>query len=253
MEPMQTISATRPAPRLGSIVGGTLVGATLLAAGLGFAFLVIETPLLTRLVPAGGGSAELAVAVFIWVLALVAGAGLSIAGTNRLAATLATVRTGQSARPPVTRMLSHLPGDIVVATGVVPDDGRPIPELVVGPFGIAVIHELRPREIIRSVGSGWEKRTSKGWVPIEYPVDRVNRDAERIRHWLTTGDMDFVVRVYAALVTTDDRIPRSPVCAVISPEQIPAWFEALPPQRSLTAGRRARLLDRIRAATSARR
>ncbi len=107
-------------------------------------------------------------------------------------------------------MLSHLPGDIVVATGVVPDDGRPIPELVVGPFGIAVIHELRPREIIRPVGSGWEKRTSKGWVPTEYPVDRVNRDAERIRHWLTTGDMDFVVRVYAALVTTDSRIPRSP-------------------------------------------
>lgn len=253
MDAMQTISATRPAPRLGSIVGGTVVGATLLAAGLGFAFLVIETPLLSRLIPTDAGSVQLAVAVFVWVLALVAGAGLSIAGTNRLAATLATVRTGAAARPPVTRILSRLGDEVVVATGVVPDDGRPIPELVIGPFGIAVVHELRSREIIRQVGSGWEKRTSRGWVPTEYPVDRVNRDAERIRHWLTTGDMDFVVRVYAALVTTDDRIPRSPVCAVISPEQIPAWFEALPPQRTLTAGRRARLLDRIRAATSGRR
>ena len=250
---MQTISATRPAPRLGSIIGGTLFGATLLAAGLGFAFLVIETPLVSRLIPTSGGSVQLAAAVFIWVLALVGGAGLSIAGTNRLAATVAAVRTGAAARPPVTRMLSRLPDDIVAAIGVVPDEGRPIPELVVGPFGVAVVHELGPREIIRSVGSGWERRTSRGWVPTEYPVDRVNRDAERVRHWLTTGDMDFVVRVYAALVTTDSRIPRSPVCAVVSPEQIPAWFEALPPQRSLTAGRRARLLDRIRAATPGRR
>jgi hypothetical protein len=252
MVAMQTISASRPS-RLGSIVGRTLVGATLVAAGLGFAFLVIETPLIPRLVPANGGSVALGAAVFIWMLALVAGAGLSIAGANRLAATVAAVRTGTAGDPPVTRMRSRLPADIVAAVGLVPDEGRPIPELVVGPFGIAVVHELSPRAIIRPVGVGWEKRTSRGWVPIEYPLDRVNRDAERVRHWLTIADMDFVVRVYAALVTTDQRIPRSPGCAVISPEQIPAWFEALPPQRSMTAGRRARLLDRIRASTPARR
>jgi hypothetical protein len=252
MVAMQTISASRPSPRLGSIVSGTLVGATMVAAGLGFGFLVIETPLVSQLVPDSQGSVKLAAAVFIWVMALVVGAGLSIAGTNRLAATMAVVRTGRAGRAPVTRMRSRLPADIVAAIGVVPDDGHPIPELVVGPFGIAVVHELGPRDIIRQVGSGWERRTSRGWVPTEYPVDRVNRDAERIRHWLTSGDMDFVVRVYAALVTTDERIPRSPTCAVISADQIPAWFEALPPQRSMTAGRRARLLERIRAATPGR-
>jgi hypothetical protein len=249
---MQTVSASRPASRLGSIVGRTLFGATLVAAGLGFVFLVIETPLIVRLVPASGGSFQLAAAVFIWMLALVAGAGLSIAGMNRLAATMAAVRSGATAGPPVTRLRSRLPADIVATVGVVPDGGRPIPELVVGPFGIAVVHELGPREIIRSVGSGWERRTSRGWVPVEYPVERVNRDAERIRHWLNTGDMDFVVRVYAALVTTDQHIPRSPVCAVISPDQIPAWFEALPVQRSMTAARRGRLLDRVRAAPARR-
>ena len=92
-------------------------------------------------------------AMFIWVLALIAGAGFSIAGTNRLAATVAAVRTGLAKRTPVVRMLSHLPDEVVVATNVVPDDGRPIPELVVGPFGVAVVHELGPRDAIRPVGS----------------------------------------------------------------------------------------------------
>ena len=49
-------------------------------------------------------------------------------------------------------MLSSLPEDVMVATDVMPNDGRPIPELVVGPFGVAVVHELGPREAIRRVG-----------------------------------------------------------------------------------------------------
>jgi hypothetical protein len=245
---MQTVSASRPTHRLGSIVGRTLFGATLVATGLGFALIVIETPLVPRLVPfVGSGSTGLAVAVFVWVLALVAGAGLSIAGANRLAATVSSVKTGSPTRPPVTRMLSTLGDDVVVATAVRPDDGRPIPELVVGPFGLAVVHELGPREIVRHTGYTWERRTARGWLPIESPVDRVSRDADRIRHWLAGGDLEFVVRVYAVLVTADGRISRSAQCAVIGAEQIPAWFEALPPQRSLSAGRRERLLDRIRA------
>jgi hypothetical protein len=245
MVAMQTISS-RPRQRLGSIVGRTLFGATLVAVGLGFALIVIETPLVSRLVPsAGSGSTTLAVAVFIWVLALVAGAGLSIAGANRLAATVAAVRIGGPARPPVSRMLSHL-GDLVVATGVRPDDGLPIPELAVGPFGLAVVHELGPREIVRPVGNAWARRTPRGWIPTESPVDRVSRDADRIRHWLNNGDLEFVARVYAVLVTADGRISRSAQCAVIDVEQLPAWFESLPPQRSLTVGRRERLLDRIR-------
>ncbi len=251
MVAMQTISAPGPAHRLGSIVGGTLFGATLVAVGLGFAFLAIQTPLVSRLVPArGAGTVELPGAMFIWTLALVAVAGLSIAGTNRLAATLAMVKIRVGARSPVTRMQSQLPDDVIVVTDIKPDDGRPIPELVVGPFGVAIVHELAARETIRPVGSGWEKRTQQGWIPTEYPIDRVNRDAERVRHWLTNGDLDFVVRVYAALVTTDRGIQRSPVCAVISEDQIPAWFEALPRQRSLTAGRRSHLLARIHEATT---
>ncbi len=251
---MQMISAPRSDRHLGSVVSGTLVGAALVAVGLGFAFLVFETPLLSRLVPAvGSGSTGFAGPIFIWVLALVACACLSLAGTNRLAATVASVRTRAIGRTPVVRMLSSLPADVMVATDVMPNSGRPIPELVVGPFGVAVVHELGPRDAIRRVGNTWEARTREGWMPTEYPLERVNRDVERVRRWLTESDLDFVVRVYGALVTTDATIARSPLCAVLAPDQIPAWFEALPRQRSLTAGRRNHLLARVRGAAVPRR
>ncbi len=51
------------------------------------------------------------------------------------------------------------------------------------------------------------------------------RDAERVRHWLGDGDLDFVVRVYAALVTADASMPRSASCAVITADQS-AWSES---------------------------
>lgn len=251
---MQVISTARSDRRLGTLAVGTLVGAALVAIGLGFAFLVFETPLLSRLVPAvGSGSAGFAGPILLWVLAVVACACLSLAGTNRLAATVASVRTRTVGQTPVVRMLSSLPADVMVATDVMPNSGRPIPELVVGPFGVAVVHELGPREAIRRVGNTWEARTPDGWMPTEYPLERVNRDLERVRRWLTESDLDFVVRVYGALVTSDASIARSPLCAVITPAQIPAWFEALPRQRSLTAGRRDHLLARVRGAAVPRR
>jgi hypothetical protein len=73
------------------------------------------------------------------------------------------------------------------------------------------------------------------------------RDADRVRRWLAGADLEFVVRVYAALVVNDRVLQRSPTCAVISPAQIPAWIASLPRQRTLTAGRRARLLALARA------
>lgn len=243
---MQLISQPRPARGLGSVVGGTLLGASLVAVGLGIAFLAIETPFVARLVPAGRfGSDQLAMIAVVWALTLIACAALSIAGTNRLAATVASVRSRTARFSPMVRMLQTLPTEVVVATDVVPADGRPIPELVVGPFGVAIVHELGPHEAIRRIGESWEVRTRDGWVPTEFPLDRVARDAERVRHWLANGDLDFVVRVYAALVTSDTSIARSPLCAVITVDQIPAWIEALPRQRSLSVGRRNQLVGRI--------
>lgn len=249
VQSMQLISPPRSDRHLGQLVGGTLLGAGLVAAGLGLAFLVIDTPLVSRLVPAGRpGSSQLTIAMLIWSLALVVGAALLVAGTNRLAVTIASVRSRTPRHSPVVRAMRALPDDVVVATGVVPHDGRPIPELVIGPFGVAVVHEMWARDRIRHLGSSWEAWTGNGWAPTESPLDRVVRDTERVRRWLTHGDLDFVVRVYAALVAPDTSIPRSPLCAVITADQIPAWIAALPRQRSLSAGRRHHLLARVREA-----
>jgi hypothetical protein len=246
---MQLISQTRPDRRLLHLVSGTLLGAALAAVGLGLAFLVIETPLASSLVSNNNGN-QVTIAMLVWALSLITGGALLVAGTNRLASTLASVRSRASSLSPVVRAIGRLSSEVVVATGVVPNDGRPIPELVIGPFGVAVVHAMESSDSIRRVGMSWEARTRNGWLPTEHPMERVARDAERVRHWLTNGDLDFVVRVYAALVTPDTSIARSPVCAVITPDQIPAWIEALPRQRSLSAGRRHHLLTRVRDAVA---
>jgi hypothetical protein len=247
---MQLISQTRPDRRLVHLAGGTLLGAVLTAAGLSLAFLVLQTPIVSSLIPTSSGGSQVTISMLVWALSLTAGGALLVSGTNRLASTVASVRSRASRVSPVVRAMAHLSADIVVATGVVPQDGRPIPELVVGPFGVAVVHAMETGDAIRRVGTSWEARTPGGWAPTEHPIDRVARDAERVRHWLTNGDLDFVVRVYAALVTSDTTIARSSVCAVITSEQIPAWIEALPRQRSLSAGRRHHLLAHIRGAVA---
>ena len=249
---MQLISPTRPARRIGPLVGSTLLGAGLVATGLGLAYMAIETPLVSRLVPAAyPGSSGLGVSMLAWLCAVVAAAALAVAGTNHLAAMVASVRARAARRSPMIRMMQGLPDEVVVATDLVPNEGRPIPEVAIGPFGIAVVHEMGSSDSIRRVGRSWETRTMDGWAPTEFPLDTVARDAERVRHWLADGDLDYVVRVYAALVTDDLSIPRSALCAVITAEQIPAWIEALPRQRSLSAGRRHHLLARVREAAAA--
>ena len=244
---MHSIPRPTPGQHIGRLVGGTLAGACLVAVGLGLAFLVIQTPLVARLMPGSPvASGQVTSAMLVWALSLAAGTALLVAGTNRLALTVASVRRRTAGRSPVMHALGRLPDDIVVAAGVLPRDGWPIPELVIGPFGVAIVHELEGREVLRQDEWSWEARTRDGWVPTEHPLDRVARDAERVRHWLANGDLDYVVRVYAALVTPETTIQRSPLCAVISEDQIPAWLAALPRQRSFSAGRRHHLLTRIR-------
>ena len=136
------------------LVSGTLVGAALVAVGLGFAFLVVETPLVSRLVPSGrSGSTGFA------------GTDLSSGrspssrgpacrwpgptGWRRPSPPCGPVPT---AEPRSSGCCRACPRTSMVATDVMPNSGRPIPELVVGPFGVAVVHELGPREAIRRVG-----------------------------------------------------------------------------------------------------
>jgi hypothetical protein len=237
---MPMILPSSGAPRLGSLVGGTLLGASLVAVGLAMGYLTVATPLVTTLLPAGRAASS-QFAFGIWSFAMVAGGALLVAGTNRLAITVARVRSHGQDGSLLARALRDVGADVVVSTGVVPPDGQPIPAVVIGAFGVVVLHELPSRDATRRVGDFWEARTSHGWRPTEAPLEGVVRDADRVRRWLGHGDLDFVVRVHAALIAPDTSVPRSAGCAVITSDQLHAWITALPSQRSLTAARRHRL------------
>lgn len=233
--------------RSGRLLGGTALGAGLVAGGLLLAYLTIATPLISTLV--GGappGGERVTIGLGVWSFALIAGGALLVAGTSRLLTISAMLRHGRGAGRVAAWALASKADEVVVASGVTPDGGPPIPELAIGGFGIAVIHELPPSTAIRRGWAGWEARTRQGWQAADDPLDATMRDADRVRRWLSSADLDFVVRVYAALVVTDLTIGRAPSCAVVSPEQIPAWIASLPPQRTLSRGRRERLVAMAR-------
>jgi hypothetical protein len=231
----------RRAPRLGVLVSGSVFGLLLAAAGLGIAYLTLATPLASVLSANRLAGNRLPIGLGIWALSLIAGGALLLAGTNRLAATVAWLRDGDGRSDPGARALASMADEVFVVADVVPNDGRPIPEIAIGAFGVAVLHSLPAAREYRLVGSSWERRTHDGWMPMDNPLDLANRDAERVRRWYTIADLDFVVRVYAAVIVADGSLPRSATCAVVTPEQLPSWIEALPHQRSLTSARRIRL------------
>jgi hypothetical protein len=118
---------------------------------------------------------------------------------------------------------------------------------VVGPFGIAVISEPPPPNATRREGASWEVRRQDGrWIPLENPLDRASRDAERLRGWISSEDRDFLVKAYAGFATSDPTVVRTSSCAVVVPEQAAAWLMSLPPQRSLTPSRYEELVEAIR-------
>lgn len=245
-----TLSANPHAPLpVGRLLGGLLVGSALVAAGLAAQYLTIATPFVSSLVPETAPNGSVGIGLGVWGFALVAGAAFLVAGTDRLARLLAVIRRGTEGRGPAARALSGAVDDVAVASRVLMRDGPAIPELVIGAFGAAVVHQMPSSRLVRR-GARWETRTSDGWVPMDDPLEAASRDADRVRRWLSLADLDFVVRVYAAVVVDDRTIQRSPVCATLTPEQIPGWVAALPKQRTLTKARRDRLLALARTTTN---
>lgn len=248
---MHPITAARTDGDHASPLAGTLLGAALAAAGLTLAVLTVQTPFVARgMSGAGAGSPPFSAALLVWALAIVAGGSLLVIGAGRLAAALAAVRSGAGRVTPLGRVLAGLPDGVTVIAGHPSRDGRPGSHLVVGSFGVAVVHEMAPLSTVRPVGTSWETRTPHGWAPTEPPLDRAARHADRVRHELSEADLDFIARVHAVIVMADTTIPRSPACAVITRDQVPAWIVSLPRQRSLTERRLARLVALVRTAAA---
>lgn len=247
---MQVISSRsgRRGPAHRSIVAGTLVGAVLLVGGLAIGWLTLATPFISHFTPAGRpGTSQLLVGMLAWTFALIAPATFIIVGLARIVTVVDSVSSSRPRATPASRLARVLGDEYVVASRVRLPDGRTVPDLIIGPFGAAVLEELPPRGVSRHHGGGWEVRTREGrWVALENPLERASRDAERVRRWLAQDDQDFIVKVYAAVVAPDTSLARTPTCAVITSNQIPAWIASLPPQRTLTESRRERLIEVVR-------
>jgi hypothetical protein len=244
-----TLPGSRPsAPSRSTVIFGTVVGVVLIAAGVVVAYLVFTTSLVTRFMPVGHpDTGEMVMGALAWSFAFVAPGAFLIAGVARIAKIVEGLSGARMPATPAVRMASRMPDDFVLIPRVRLPEGRVIPELVIGPFGAAVIEKLPPAGATRRNGEAWAVRTGRGsWMPLEDPRLRAARDAERIRTWFAHDDRDFVVRVHAAVVAPDRSIPRTPGCAVITEDQIPAWLGSLPPQRSLTPSRRENLVELVR-------
>jgi hypothetical protein len=234
---------------LGAVLFGLAVGSFLLAGGLFLAWVAFATPVLTGLTREGPrpGLAQLAVGGAIWGVTLVAPPSFAIVGAMRIARVTRAL-TAKPALRAIGRAGASLGNEYAMASNVRLPDGRVVRDLVLGPFGIAVISELPPPKVSRHTGISWEIRRPDGrWTYFENPLERATRDGERVRRWISSDERDYVVKVFAAVVTPDPAVARTPGCAVVTAEQIPAWLASLPPSRSLTPDRLAELIDEIQA------
>lgn len=245
---MQIITSPRTArPPLGAVVVGLAVGSFLLLGGLFLAWVALATPVLSGLTPASTrpGLGQIAIGGVIWSITLVAPPSFAIVGALRIGR-VARAMTAKPKPRAMTRVAGAIGDEYISARGVRLPDGRVVRDLVMGPFGLAVINELPPPRATRHTGLSWEIRGSDGrWTHYENPLERAARDGERVRRWIASTERDFVVKVYAAIVTADPGVTRTPTCAVVTTEQIPAWLASLPPSRSLTADRQQELVEQI--------
>lgn len=219
-----------------------------MAVGLVAGWLVFATPLLVRTVNLSAGST---LAPFLetvaWAAAVTAPTCFILLGAIRLASAATGVRGRSRPLRPVHSMAGRLPAGMLTLPTVHLPDGRAIPDVVLGPHGIAFFEMLPPQACSRHAGSHWEARfVDGGWRPIENPLERAARDGDALRRFLESVDCDFVVRVYP-VVTSGTRpgaigAELTGACSVVPLADVPGWLRSLRAQRSLSATR----LQRIR-------
>jgi hypothetical protein len=223
---------------IGFVAGGLLIG--WFSFGYGFVG-QFTTPRPSEVQMAAGALA--------WGFALIAPALFLMVGLAKLVETFELLSLRRRPPRPAASIARALPPDHVAVARIRLPDGRIVPEMIIGPFGVAVIEELPPPEASRSHAGHWEVRGRDGrWIPLESPLERASRDAERVRRWLAHDDRDHIVKVYAAVVAPAPAVDRTPTCAVVATDELAAWIAALPVQRSLNADRRADVVAMITAA-----
>jgi hypothetical protein len=244
-------SASEQPGRLAVLVPAAFATALFVAA-LWILATVVGGGLLERVVTPGRTSAYTVVAgVLTWAFAMSAPPAFVLLGYSKASLALARARARRPRVTPAVRLRRALGDDHVVATNLrLPDGSRIVPELVVGPFGVAVVEELPPSEAVVSRGARtWEVRVGSGHIrSVEHPFARATRDATRVRQWLTGNARDEDFPIYAAVVGRDSRLEPAEGVELLAPDQVAKWLAALAPYEPFDAGRRERIVGMIRAA-----
>ena len=151
-------------------------GVAWLAIAGASAWLVFATPMLARLVALQStGAAGPIVGAVVWGIALTAPACCAILGMARLRRGGPVVRSGRRAPTPVAAAGGPAPARLLVIPRIQLPDGRRIPDVVVGPHGVAFFEPLPPPAAVRRTGERWEVRFSdRRWRPIENPLQRAS-------------------------------------------------------------------------------
>lgn len=233
--------ARRPRTAVLPIVGLAAAGLAWLTIAGASAWLVFTTPLLARVVSLDTrGDGSPVVGAIVLAVALTAPACFAFLGITRLASAAGRVMGARPSLPPVAGLASELPPGCTVIPAIRLPDGRRIPDVVVGPHGVAFFERLPPAAATRRVGGRWEVRfADRSWRPIEDPFQRAARDGDRLRRYLEAEERDFVVRVQAAVIGDAAANERGDGCPVVALEDVPGWLAALPVQRGLTPDRQA--------------
>lgn len=246
---VHVITSSRAArPPLGAAFIGLAVGGILLLGGIFLAWVAFATPVLTGLTPSvtRPSPSELATGGLVWAFTLVAPAAFAIVGALRIGR-VARALTAKPTPRAMTRIARSVGDEYTAANNIRLPDGRIVRDLVLGPYGLAVINELPSPKVTRHNGLSWEIRNARGrWIHYENPLEKTVRDAERIKRWVGSIERDYVVKVYSAVVSEDPTLARIPGCAVITTEQIPAWLASLPPARAMSPDRQSDLIEQIR-------
>jgi len=154
MEVIQPTHLTRR-PSLMPLLGGTVLATISIVVGIVLAYIAFATPVLQSVMPAGRLNAgQAATGVLVWTIALVAPAAFVLLGANRLVRILAATKRRIPRRSTTLRALDALSDDVIVATGIALPDGRSVSDLVIGPFGAAVVRELPPTAVTHGLEAG---------------------------------------------------------------------------------------------------
>ena len=183
----------------------------------------------------------------IWSFSLIAGGALLAAGTNRLAAIVASLKRSVGGGGPAARALG---GSVRGARGGRQRD----PER--GAAGPRARHRLvrrggHPRAAVRSIACGPGRpagRPGRRTAGSRWTIRWTPRCATRngsAAGWPAPTSSSWSASMPPSSSATGCSSARRPARSS-APSQIPAWIASLPRQRTLTAGRRARLLAMTR-------